>query len=76
MKNIQKVGLKLNRAKRVFGAEEIIFLGHLVSGEGIKVDLSKVSAILHMPIPQNRKELQSFLGWLRTLGNLSRTYPR
>ena len=62
MKNIQKAGLKLNRAKCVFGAKEIIFFGHHVSGEGIKVDPSKVSAILDMPIPQNRKELQSFSG--------------
>ena len=73
MKNIQKAELKLNKAKCVFGAKEIIFLGHHVSGEGIKADPSKVSAILDMPIPQNRKELR---GWLRTLGNLSRTYPR
>ena len=57
MKNIQKAGLKLNRAKCVFGAKEIIFLSHYVSGEGIKVGPPKVSAILDMPIPQNMKEL-------------------
>ena len=57
MKNIQKAGLKLNRAKCVFGAKEIIFLSHHVSGEGIKVGQPKVSAILDMPIPQNMKEL-------------------
>ena len=73
MKNIRKAGLKLNTAKCVFGAGEIIFLGHHVSGEGIKVDPLKVSAILDIPIPQNRKELG---GWLRILGNLSRTYLR
>ena len=68
MKNIQKTGLKLNRAKCVFGAKEIIFLGHHVSGERIKVDPSKVSAILHMPVPQNMNELQSFLGMVTYLG--------
>ena len=35
MKNIQKAGLNLNRAKCVFGAKEIIFLGHHVSGKGL-----------------------------------------
>ena len=68
MKNIQKAGLKLDRAKCIFGAKEIIFLGHHVSGEGIKVDSSKVSAFHDMPIPQNRKELQSLLGMVTYLG--------
>ena len=34
----------------------------------VKVDPSKVAAILDMLIPQNRKELQSFLGMVMYLG--------
>ena len=70
MRDIEKAGLKFNRAKCVFGAKKFFFLGHHVSGEGIIVDLSKVSAILDMPIPQNREDLQSFLGMVMYLGKL------
>ena len=51
-----------------FGANEIIFLGHIVLKDGIKTDIAKISSILDMPTPQNRKELQSFLGMVNYLG--------
>lgn len=37
-------------------------LGHIKSIDGIKIDPSKVEAILKFDIPRNKKELQSFIG--------------
>jgi hypothetical protein len=37
-------------------------LGHIISREGIKIDLKRVEAIYTINIPRNRKEIQSFLG--------------
>jgi hypothetical protein len=38
------------------------FLGHVVSKDGISVDLVKVEAILNWERPMNVCEVQSFLG--------------
>ena len=45
-------GLKLNKNKRQFCKNSIVFLGHIISSEGIRVDPSKTDAITKMSIPQ------------------------
>jgi hypothetical protein len=37
-------------------------LGHIISKEGIKIDLVRVATIQKIYIPWNKKEIQSFLG--------------
>ena len=41
--------------------EKIAFLGHLVSKEGISIDLSKVEAVMNWQAPTNVYEVRSFL---------------
>ncbi|XP_016755148.1 uncharacterized protein [Gossypium hirsutum] len=41
---------------------EVGFLGHIVSTDGIRVDPSKVSAVINWKIPKNVTEVRSFLG--------------
>ncbi|KAJ8748557.1 hypothetical protein K2173_003458 [Erythroxylum novogranatense] len=45
-----------------FWLQEISFLGHVVSSEGIRVDLSKIKAIVNWKLPRNVTEVRSFLG--------------
>ncbi|KAG8478765.1 hypothetical protein CXB51_028636 [Gossypium anomalum] len=45
-----------------FWLREVGFLGHIVSAEGIKVDLSKISAIFDWKPPRNMSKVHSFLG--------------
>ena len=77
MNKIRSSGLKLNLSKCVFGAGEIMFLGQLVSEEGIKPDPQKVAAVKEMPFPSCKKDLQRFMGMIAYLGkfivNLSET---
>ncbi|KAG8489151.1 hypothetical protein CXB51_017187 [Gossypium anomalum] len=49
-------------SKSEFWLREVGFLGHIVSGEGIKVDPSKISAIVDWKPPRNVLEVRSFLG--------------
>ena len=48
-----------------FWKEEVKFLGHVVSKEGISVDPSKVEAVLNWSRPTTPTEIRSFLGLAR-----------
>ena len=45
-----------------FWLEEVVFLGHVISVEGIFVDPRKVKAVLKWERPTNVTEIRSFLG--------------
>ena len=69
--HIRESGLKLNRAKCVFGVTELTFLGQILTAEGVKPDPKKVEAITDMPAPSNKTELQRFLGMVNYLGKFT-----
>jgi hypothetical protein len=48
-------------SKCEFWLKEVIFLGHIISTEGISVDLRKFEAVLKWKRPTNISELRSFL---------------
>ncbi|MBW0543460.1 hypothetical protein O181_083175 [Austropuccinia psidii MF-1] len=60
---IQSVNMKISLKKYHFGFKELKELGHFVSGLSLGIDKSKVAAVLLKPMPQNKKEIQSFLGF-------------
>jgi len=45
-----------------FWLEEVIFLGHIISGSGIAVDPSKVEAVSQWDTPKSVTKVRSFLG--------------
>ena len=49
-------------SKCEFFKEELEFLGHIVSKDGVKVDPKKIKAIVDWPVPQDVKDVRSFLG--------------
>ncbi|KAA3477534.1 DNA/RNA polymerases superfamily protein [Gossypium australe] len=49
-------------SKSEFWLQEVRFLGHIVSAEGIRVDPSKISIIIDWKPPRNVSEVRSFLG--------------
>ena len=46
----------------------IVFPGHIISSEGVKVDPEKIEAITKMPLPKFVNELHQFLGMTTYLG--------
>src|SRR4051812_41944340 len=54
--------LYANLPKCTFAKDKLIFLGFVVSSNGIEVDVSKVKDIRDWPIPTNDSELRSFHG--------------
>ena len=59
---LREVDLKLKMEKFSFLKKHIQYLGHIVSGEGIKPVPEKLSAIQQMPRPYTPKEVKQFLG--------------
>lgn len=49
-------------SKCVFGQQELEYLGHIVTNQGVKVDGSKVVAMVGWPRPSNILALRGFLG--------------
>ena len=60
--------LKLNKSKCQIAINELVFLGHIISRDGIKADLKKIHAISNLPQPANKTELQNFFEMLNYLG--------
>ena len=58
----READLKLNREKCNFFKSHIQYLGHLISGEGIKPLPEKLESIKGMPSPTTPKEVKQFLG--------------
>ncbi|GFU71194.1 hypothetical protein TNCV_2699091 [Trichonephila clavipes] len=61
---LSSYGLKLNISKCVFGVTELIFLGHLITTDGIKPLPDKVQAVLDYKQPETVGSLRKFLGLL------------
>ena len=55
-------GLKLKPEKCTFAADEVGYLGFLVSTDGVRPDPSKVEAIQNMSFPKSAREMVRFLG--------------
>ncbi|MBW0581358.1 hypothetical protein O181_121073 [Austropuccinia psidii MF-1] len=60
---VAEVNMEISLKKCNFGFEELKALGHVVSGLSLGIDKNKVAAVLLKPIPQNKKEMMSFLGF-------------
>ncbi len=54
--------LKLNPKKCELFREEVLYLGQMVTEEGISTEPSKVEAVTTWPTPKNKRDLRAFLG--------------
>nr|GEW43829.1 reverse transcriptase domain-containing protein [Tanacetum cinerariifolium] len=66
-RTLRKVNMKLNPKKCSFGLAEGMFLGYVVTPEGIKLCPDKIAAVLQLPSPRTLKEVQSLNGKMASL---------
>ena len=62
LERARQKNLKLNKEKSQIALDEISYIGHILGKEGLKPDPKKVQTITEMNRPQNKEELQRFLG--------------
>jgi hypothetical protein len=53
---------RIKLSKCSFAQQQLSYLGHVISSDGISIDPAKIDAIVTWPLPSNTKELRSFLG--------------
>jgi hypothetical protein len=63
-------------SKCAFWVEEVEYLGHIVSHEGVKVDPNKLKAMREWPIPKTLKKLRGFLVIDRLLRQVCQDYGK
>ena len=63
-KKLSAYGLKLKPSKCTFFKEEITYLGHLITADGIATDPSKVEVVKNWPILETVSDVRSFLGFV------------
>ena len=62
LETLRKEQLYSKLSKCEFWFNEVSFLGHMVSKEGIRVDPKKIEVVVEWKPPRNVTELRSFLG--------------
>lgn len=58
----------LNPTKCQFRQNEVRYIGHILTADGVKPDPRKIEAINELESPTNKKGLQQFLGMINYVG--------
>jgi hypothetical protein len=58
----RKFGISLSPSKSIFCVTKGKILGHIISDSGISIDPERIVAILNVPSPTSKKEVQAFMG--------------
>jgi len=72
LSRLRRHNLKINLGKCVIGAKEVQYLGHTLTGEGVKPGHDKAAAVKNAHPPRNVKQVRSFTG----LCNYFRSYVK
>ena len=59
---LKEFNLKIKPKKCHFFQHSVVFLGYVLSADGISANPKKVDAVKNWPVPTSAKELHSFLG--------------
>ncbi len=62
LERIKDAGLKLKLSKCAFVRQEVEYLGHVLTPEGLKTNPKLVESVADFPTPRDLKELRQFLG--------------
>ena len=59
---LRSANLTLKPEKCQFGLDRVVYLGHVLSKDGVSVDFEKIEKVQNFPVPASQKDLKSFLG--------------
>ena len=62
LERIQRAGLKLKITKCAFVRQEVEYLGHVLTPDGLKTNPKLAQSVADFPVPRSVKEVRQFLG--------------
>ena len=62
LNRLRQAKLKLKKSKCAFIKKELHYLSHLLTTDGVKLQLEKIKAISEMKPPKNQEGVREFLG--------------
>ncbi|XP_073130085.1 uncharacterized mitochondrial protein AtMg00860-like [Henckelia pumila] len=62
LQSLRTAQLYAKFSKCEFWLDRVVFLGHVISAQGVSVDPSKIDDVLNWKTPRNVSEIRSFLG--------------
>ncbi|UYV79423.1 K02A2.6-like [Cordylochernes scorpioides] len=68
LRRLEENNVKLNTKKQQIAVDKVNFLGHIISRDGIAIQASRAEAIQKLKRPENKTEVQRFLGMVTYLG--------
>ena len=71
LETARECNVQLNYEKLQYKKQEVDFFRETYTTSGCKPDKNKVTAITKMPVPTNKKQVQSFLGMINYLSKFS-----
>ena len=74
LKRLKDTGLTLSIKKSQFMKTTLLYLGHLISPEGIRPDPDKINKLPSWPIPKTKKQVQGYLGYAGYFRNFIQKY--
>ena len=73
LERCRQKSVKLNRDKVVLRVQQVDFMGHLLTAQGLKPDPNKVEAILKLETPRTKEKIERLNG---TVNYLAKFLPR
>ena len=71
---LAEYGFVINEDKWQLFQEEVLFLGYLVSGKGIYIDVKKMQDVINFITPATIEDLRNFLGIIGYLRKFLKNY--
>lgn len=62
LSRFRKHNLRVKASKCCFGADQVLFLGHVVSAAGVHTDPKKIKAVSELAPPKSVEQVRTFLG--------------
>ena len=67
LQRCSEMGIQLNKAKSTIKTDQLIFIGHIITNQGLKPDPSKIQTIMDMERPKDKEGVRRLQGMVTYL---------
>ena len=74
LQRCSEMGIQLNKTKSIFKTDQLNFIGHAITNQGLKPDPSKIKTIVDMERPKDKEGVQRLLGMVTYLSKFLQSF--